>query len=313
MNIEYPSHINVENGAHFSQRDPSIYAQIIADSISPTGQRLTTFEVRFHRWVLAEFNTHRMLSKNSASSRAIPIWKRIEQVRSCPAVPVKWGRDQSGMQDAGSITPELVEKAKLDWIEGSIEACDRAERLCNLGIDDEGKPVSLHKGLVNRLLEPWLYHTVIVSGTSWDNFYNQRDSALAQPEIEEVAKAMRLAHQHSTPVELDYGQYHTPYVGPDETLTFDLLELLKLSVSRCTRVSYENQGGVRELASDMDLYDRLVYSDPMHASPLEHIATPSDTSLGNFKGWGQMRHLIEAKLNPVTDYNAFPLSTYSGE
>jgi hypothetical protein len=54
--------------------------KILADSISPDGVRLTTLEVVMPRIVLAEFNTHRMLSRNSASSRAIPIEKMIRMV-----------------------------------------------------------------------------------------------------------------------------------------------------------------------------------------------------------------------------------------
>ena len=64
-----------------------IKAEIIADSLSPQGHRLTTFICVFPRIVLAEFNTHRMLSRNSASSRAIPFNKMLEMVKTNPFIP----------------------------------------------------------------------------------------------------------------------------------------------------------------------------------------------------------------------------------
>jgi thymidylate synthase ThyX len=72
-------------------------ARIVADSTNAKGNRLTTMVVVFPRIVLAEFNTHRVFSRNSASSRAIPVEKMIAMVEEQPYVPEEWGSNQKGM------------------------------------------------------------------------------------------------------------------------------------------------------------------------------------------------------------------------
>ena len=69
-----------------------IEAKIVADSIYKQGQRLTTFTVVFPRFILAELNTHRMLSRNSASSRARPFQAMLNDVRKDPFVPIRGSR-----------------------------------------------------------------------------------------------------------------------------------------------------------------------------------------------------------------------------
>ena len=276
-------------------------AKIWADSISPRGDRLTTFEVTMHRFVLAEFNTHRAFSRNSASSRAIPVRKVIELVRTNPALPLEWRAEQKGMQGGDLIDSDVAQKNADSILALAEQSCALAESLVEGGI---------HKSIANRYLEPFLWHTVIVSSTDWDNFWTQRCSPLAQPEIRIAAECMLKAYEASKPKSLYYGQWHTPLILEEETDDYfqnyleaqmgeqryqmSGLELKKrVSVARCARVSYLTHQGKRELSADLALYDKLISAEPPHASPLEHVATPSTSStLGNFKGWAQLRHSV---------------------
>lgn len=257
-------------------------AKIVADSISPNEDRLTTMEVVMHRFVLAEFNTHRVFSRNSASSRAIPIEKRMSAVLNDCAFPLKWGRNQKGMQAEEELSFEESCKARGLWERAATNAVLIAQELRELG---------LHKQVTNRLLEPFLWHTVVVSSTEWDNFFTQRCSPLAQPEIRQTAEAMREALRASKPQLVSYGEYHLPYVQDDEK-SLDLLKQVKFSVARCARVSYLTHDGVRSHEKDFELYERLRSASPPHASPFEHVARPSNLATGNFKGWLQLRHEV---------------------
>ncbi len=266
-------------------------ARILLDSISPKGDRLTTLEVVMHRFVLAEFNTHRVFSRNSASSRAIPVRKQLERVKNDPALPISWPAEQKGMQGGEELTGMDRYAAEALWLEARDNAVVSAEILLDGG---------LHKSVVNRLLEPFMWHTVIVSSTNWDGFWAQRCSLLAQPEIHAAADAMHTAYLKSNPTEIGWGEWHMPLIQPEDHL-YDIAEydLRHISAARCARVSYLTHDGLRSLSADQDLYKRLTEiepPDPPHASPLEHVATPSVMfwQQGNFDGWRQLRHEVFA-------------------
>jgi len=259
-------------------------AKVIADSVAPGGSRLTTMEVTMHRFVLAEFNTHRVFSRNSASSRAIPVRKQIERIEKDLAYPVSWPLEQPGMQGGSEIEDFTV---AIDvWNSAAEMAIRHARALVDLGI---------HKSVVNRLLEPFMWHTVIVSSTEWVNFFHQRRSPLAQPEIRMAADAMWEAYTHSTPRVLRPGAWHLPYIDPMVDVGLDLHAARKVSAARCARVSYLTHDGKRDIEEDIKLFERLVSADPGHWSPLEHVATPlrDQPILGNFPGWHQLRHQYE--------------------
>ena len=172
---------------------------------------------------------------------------------------------------------------------------------------DEHQDVRLHKSLLNRLLEPFMWHTVIATATEdgWDNFFAQRAtlfSPLAQPEIAVAADLILDLMRNSIPTEIGYYGWHTPYVALDEVEGLDLgdpIEVMKkVSVARSARVSYLTHDGVRDIREDLNLYERLVSAQPPHWSPLEHVATPCQIHEmwkpipGNFTGWKQLRHLL---------------------
>jgi thymidylate synthase ThyX len=260
----------------------SVSAEVILDSVSPAGLRLTTFQLTFHRFVLAEFNTHRVFSRNSASSRAIPVQKQIDKVLNETAMPVEFGTNQSGMQAGPPLEGDDLYAAQDLWRSAAHDATVYANRLMDLGV---------HKQVTNRLLEPFMWHTAIVTSMEWDNFYTQRCSELAQPEIQAVAYPTREAFLASTPIQLGYGDWHTPYIHPYEYELFDVETRKKVSAARCARVSYLTQDGVRDVDADLTLYERLVTADPPHWSPLEHVATPFEGKHhnpgGNFINWAR--------------------------
>lgn len=256
--------------------------KIIADSLAPSGCRLTTMQITLPRFILAEFNTHRMLSRNSASSRAIPVEKRIAQVRANPFVPEAFTANRRGMQGGDPLEGEAAENARHTWITAAGIACAEAERLAALGV---------HKQYANRLLEPFLWHTCIVSATEWSNFFALRCHPDAQPEIQRIAYMMRDAYEAGTPANVPHGGYHLPYIQPDEQ-DRPPRELAKLSVARCARVSYLTHDGQRDAGKDLELYERLTKgSGSGHWSPFEHVARAACDRVrsGNFIGWYQFR------------------------
>lgn len=269
-----------------------VSAKVIADSVTWRGDRLVTFEGTMHRFVLAEFNTHRMFSRNSTSSRAIPVKKQLERVERDPAIPLHWGANRPGMQATDVLNPEDTLQARARWMHARDMAVEAVRDLDDLG---------LHKQVANRLLEPFMWHTVIFSTTQegLENFFDQRCSArspLAQPEMRAFADAVLEAYEHSVPEQkAGVDLWHTPYILHDELNSLDLMTRIKVSVARCARVSYLTHDGVRDIDKDLDLYEKLVSAKPMHASPLEHVALAGGGASGNFTGWTQYRHLVETK------------------
>jgi thymidylate synthase ThyX len=194
------------------------------------------------------------------------------------------------MQAGAPLTGESHDDAQRVWLEARDHAVAAAQQLLALGV---------HKQVANRLLEPFLWHTVIVSSTDWDGFWTQRCSPLAQPEIRLAAEAMRDAVHHSVPVACGDGGWHLPYItDADRDDAGGSLETLRrVSAARCGRVSYLTHDGRRDLDQDLALYERFVAADPPHASPLEHVATPAvvgSQPAGNLRGWVQLRHLALA-------------------
>jgi hypothetical protein len=257
---------------------------VIADSVSEAGVRLTTLEVTMHRFVLAEMNTHRLFSRNSASSRAIPVRKQLERVIGDPAIPIEFGSNQPGMQAGEALTGAAHDAALAAWSSARDGAVKAVQDLGELGV---------HKQVANRILEPFMWHTAIITANDWDGFWQQRLSSLAQPEIRVAAEAMRAAFDASTPALVADGDWHTPYIRPEDG-DLDTEQRKQIAAARCARVSYLTHDGRRDLDADFTLYQRLVTADPPHWSPMEHVATPAaDPVPGNFRGWRQLRHDIE--------------------
>lgn len=300
-----------------------IKATIIAHSKSSVnGKEIVTFELEYPRFIHSELMTHRLFSRNAASSRAIPVAKMIEQVRNDPAMPIHWGKNQPGMQ-AQKVLPRTLQKsAEWLWRRAASTAAFIAEQMVNL---------NLHKQVANRILEPFQMMKTVLTATEFDNWYWLRKHPDAQPEIKHLAELMWEALKISHPNILKPGDWHVPYyddgswissVYEDNTLE----EALAISASCCAQVSYRKLDDSLEKAKD--IFAKLIESKPCHASPTEHQATPMEESgefwdesgeygvnclcdpdtwqegithvdrkgkywSGNFKGWIQHRQLIE--------------------
>lgn len=271
------------------------FVRIIEDSINGRGNRLTTFQLKYPRCIHGELLTHRFLSRNSMSSRAVPVHKFVEQVLETPYIPLSWGMNQPGMQASVEATPEVAAKAEQIWLAASRSAVFHARALTELGI---------HKQNANRLLEPFQWMQTVITATEWKNFYALRNHHMAEPHFQLLAKMMLASHNASRPLDRskfelnDPNAWHLPYVIDVERNASNGTEyiamLLHMSTARCARVSYLNHDSSRPTyEADKALYARLTSDYPPHASPLEHQAFPCSElthPMGNFVGWNQHRH-----------------------
>lgn len=290
--LDYPMPlVKNETNRRNIMENTGITAKVIEDSISESGKRIVTLQVKFPRFILPEFNTHRVFSRNFSSSRAIPTAKLIEQVRTDYAHPVHWGQNQPGMQAAVEMEEPHKVRSMSIWWEAAQAACDFAEAMAKEGA---------HKQIVNRIIEPYLFANGIVTSTEWDNWFELRDHEDAQPEIRALAIEMKFAMSKSTPTLLRAGQWHLPYITKEDRNKYDTNTLLKISSARCCRVSYLKHDGTNpNVDEDLALFERLAGAVPLHASPLEHQATPEpliQENWGNFKHWTQYRKIWEKTI-----------------
>ncbi len=260
----------------------AITVKILADSISPLGKRLTTREWRYPRNIHSEIMTHKMFSKNSASSRAIPPEKLIQSIIDDPFVPKYIGANQKGMQAGEELSAEQKIVARELWLSGRDNAVTTAKQLMALGI---------HKQVVNRIIEPWMWITIIISATENANLWGLRCHKDAEPHFQELAYLDRALVEASMPRVLQEGEWHLPLVDFDDEIDRSLTpaDLIKVAVGRCARVSYLTHEGKREPAKDVELHDKLMVQSPLHASPAEHVAQSMDyprwfkNTLGGFE------------------------------
>lgn len=281
----------------------TIAAKVIAHSRGECAPDLVTLQMRYPRFIHAEFMTHRVFSRNASSSRAIPIQRMIQDVLDDPAMPEEWHYNEPGMQGRTSMSPEDKAQAIELWLTARDEAVDAARQMLNF------RP---HKQIVNRLLEPFGHISVVVTATDWENFFDLRCHPDADPTMRALGEATREAIAGSEPKHLNPGWWHFPYVSESEWDSvrdtvrpehggfapdgFVMDRLAMISAARCARVSYLNHDGTNpDIDKDLALAERLLESK--HMSPFEHQArlTGEDgTALwGNLTGWNQHRKMIE--------------------
>lgn len=281
-----------------------VTAKIILDSISPDGIRLTTIQLRYPRMVHADFMTHRVFSRNGRSSRAVPF---ATLVKEQPYTP-HFMKNKPGMVASEEMAKIDLNAARLVWNKAAYECQQAAQKLADLGV---------HKQWVNRMLEWFGYIDVLVTSTEWNNFFALRDEEGAQPEIQQIAKAVKVAMDNSKPITLNPGSWHLPYIQSEELETLTIEEAKKVSVARCARLTIKPFDGDSSLEKELKRYELLMVSRPVHASPAEHIATPdtftrvmtstlvkgsvfggsaiqwdNEHEHGNFTGWRQFRKQI---------------------
>lgn len=275
----------------------TISAKVIAHSrCRISGKEIATLQLRYPRWIHAEFMTHRQFSRNASSSRAIPVKRLLKDMLADPAYPIYWGSNQKGMQAGAPLQGRRLAMVKGAWWAGKWAAAGAAWLADKAGA---------HKQVVNRLIEPFSHINVVMTSTEFSNWFALRDHPDAEPHIAHLAREMREKLYLSDPVVLNAGEWHTPYVyvsdewGYDAPVSGEAADAaIKLSVARCARTSYlTHDGRIPDAVEDLKLHDRLVGGDPLHASPAEHQATPDPygenrSQWGNFQGWKQYRKTL---------------------
>lgn len=259
-----------------------IKAEIIADSISDEWdcpQRITSYILTYPRFIHSELMTHRVFSRNAASSRAIPVSKLINDVKTNIARPVFWGRNQKGMQALEALDTETITKCVALWDEAAMSACEYAQKLVDLGA---------HKQIANRVIEPFCHMTTLLTGTDFENFFVLRAHKDAQPEFRVLATEMLKLYVRNSPVKMRDGEFHIPF-GEYMPPGISLENRLKIATARAARVSYKTFDGSFDVEKDYELHDRLLESG--HMSPFEHCAEnmSCEAYFGNFCGWRQYR------------------------
>lgn len=294
-----------------------ISATIVKDSISAHGNRVTTFELEYPRYIHAQVMTHRMFSRNSASSRAIPINRCIELSQTVSTCPDAWPINKAGMQPDGFLDESKALEAEAAWAQAHCATIAAVRSLVELGV---------HKEITNRLLEPFQHIKVVLTSTDFSNALYVRTHGDTQSSTNQLFKLIYKLLNNSTPELLYEGEWHLPYIETrrdenglldyldDDGCRLELATAKAISASCCAQVSYRRLNKTEDKA--LDIYSKLVGSDPLHASAFEHQATPmSDHEwqtrlgfseimrdfgydehgvlyLGNFKGWIQFRKTL---------------------
>lgn len=300
-----------------------INVKLLTDSVSSVyGTRLRTFELEYQRFFHSEGLTHRMLSKNSSSTRAIPVDRAIELVMEKTAMPIHWGENNPGMQSKRVLSDQQLELAKIEWLKL------RDSIISHVKIMSDKTGINGHKQWAGRPLEVMSFIKVVLTGTDLENLWYLRDHVDAQPEFRELVRGMQSVSEKSTPTVLKPGQWHLPYIDfidgkyYSNGIELDLDTAKRVSASCCAQASY------RKLDDSIEKADKVFKmlnldtesNDPKHSSPVEHQATPMDDNSipfnpntwehgithvrrdgslwsGNFRNWIQFRQLIpnEAK------------------
>lgn len=295
----------------------TINATVIADSITPYGVRITTLELEYPRFIHAELMTHRVFSRNSASSRAIPIKTMLDTIMFNPAMPIHWGKNQAGMQAKEELEQPQKIRAQALWNTAKTAAVKYSDQMHEAGV---------HKQIANRITEPFQHMKVVVTSTEWNNWDWLRYHADAQPEIKELARKTIDARTNSIPQKLNAVEWHVPYVQTkrndvgwleyydEHNREISAHQAIMISASCCAQTSYRKSDSTLEKAET--IYKRLIESEPCHASPVEHQACVVDFDYakignsqtwptgithvdrdgefwsGNFRGWVQYRQLV---------------------
>lgn len=300
-------------------------AKIVLDSLCPTGKRLSTLCLTYPRIIHSEILTHRDRARNSASSRAIPFPVMIERIVENPFVPIEWGMEKKGMQMGEQLPPHLAALAEEIWLKARDSAVMWAKALHNIGAtyldglyesggsdrlgglhnicqdgpaDPNDRSIKVHKSLANRITEPWMWITVVMTATEWDNFFRLRCHPDAEVHFQKIACMARDLLADNVPRPVRFDEWHLPYVtGVDreelEAQGYGIEDLKRISTARCARVSYLTHEGKRDPQLDMDLFQRLANGSGWgHYSPYEMVAQacrdPHFRS-GPYLGWKQFR------------------------
>lgn len=312
---------------------PQMQAEVILASASSEGAKpIYTIRLRYPRIIHGEIMTHRVFSRNARSSRAVPVKTMLNEVRNTPFIPWHWGKNQKGMQAAEECNEDVVPSHWLGngglsreeaWLHARDTAAEIAEAYMEAGY---------HKQIPNRLLEPFSWIDTLITANEWDNFLWLREHEDAEPHLKDLAPLVHQAIDAADVKTLEPGNWHLPYITDEDWAwaykhylddTDYIIEFLcRISAARCARISYKPFDGDASYKREMERYYSLVSADRVHASPLEHQATPDRTGHwensghfvsdpeddwaqpelhGNLPGWVQYRKTVpnEAKMEGV--------------
>lgn len=283
--------------------------EVILASAANACPHIYTIRMRYPRPIHGEIMTHRVFGRNARSSRAVPVKTMLNEVRTIPYVPWHWGKNQRGMQadeecnelinvnhfDSSMDTVDLLRESA--WLHARDMAADIAEGFMEAGY---------HKQNPNRLLEPFSWIDTLITATQWDNFLWLRLHHAAEPHLQDLAYLVAQAISEADVQNLEHGEWHLPYISEEEKRLYHTDVLKKLSAARCARISYKPFNGEASIEAELDRYNLLVTDERVHASPLEHQATPdrldpdypnsgkweAPTLHGNLTNWIQHRKLI---------------------
>lgn len=281
--------------------------KIVADSVSPSGCRITTFECEYPRYIHAEVMTHRAISRNGRSSRAEPLARVLARAKEDPVQPLVYMYDNTKMR-SGEVMPfcghvdvnepdnKYVPRHLLDdgdlahlaWHESRRNAIKSFEWMSEAG---------LHRQYATRILEPYLRIKMILTATDWANFFGLRLSPGVMPEFQQLVVRMGRLFLASVPTPLRPGEWHLPYITNEEKSAYNNTgSLIKASSARCARISYDSlDGKQKSIEEDVELYDTKLNVRPLHATPMEHPSQCLDDArrVRNFVGWGPWRACMD--------------------
>ncbi len=270
-------------------------AKVVCDSLSSNGVRLTTFEICMPKCLVAEFNTHRMLCRNSASSRAVPTTSIIREVMTNPVYPISWRAQNIGMEASIILPNSQARMRETRWLRARDAVVTYAKQMLEL-------PGGLDKQVLNRMLEPWMWTVVIATATEWENFFVLRDSTHSQPEFGYIATLMYDAYVKNTPLVRDY---HFPYASdmpfseqeamslgvPDTGIMYSTTAKMLESAAHIGRVSYYRQG--RKFTAQENIDRALAFIRDKHWSPTEQTAiSGTEKWYGPLYGWKPLRYFF---------------------
>lgn len=298
----------------------NIKVKVIADSVNPNGERITTLIADYPLIIHNEVMTHRLFSRNLASSRAIPVETMISMVMENPFIPIMTVANK-GMVSNEVVDDETLDAAKEMYLRARDKAIVYSERMLELG---------LSKQVVNRLLSPFQYTRALITATEWDNFFNLRCHPDAEPHMQLLAEAIRTAYNESEPKEIGWGEWHIPFdtdkyfVENGIAGMYTQEEKLAIATARAARISYRNEDKDSTIEEDLSIFNRLAKNG--HWSPFEHCAKAFDyvamnkmaialiqtknhlsewaletidnnyKSQGNFRGFQQLRYFVQNNL-----------------
>jgi len=256
----------------------AFHAEIIADSVGPDGQRITSFLRTYPHAIHKDLLRHNAMNFSALSFRAYPTAKLVRMLEEDPFVPEHFQEYAPGMNVGELLDPALERECRRQWLKAKDAAVAAAKHLMDAGVN---------KGHANILIQDFCWMTEVVTATEWDNFWalraNPPANAKPRAEVIKIASMMKDLYDASEPVYLKYGQPHLPLIRDDdlaevadvaemdgEREAYD--ELIKISSGRCARASYLTHLGVRSLFADVELHDSLLTNH--HMSPLAHQAWP---------------------------------------